>query len=204
MDLKELKDFQLDGIKEISNIGGGHAATVLSQLINKKVMVSVPKVHLVSSEDIPRMIDSNDDIVTGVLLKFLGDLTGRTLLVFPRDQSMLLVDMIMGREEGTTTILTDIEQSAIKEVANIVIGSYLTSLSDFLNMLILPSIPNLVIDVASAVLTSAYLDFSKDKDIVFAVETEFVFPDDQETLNGFLFLLPDPVSLKKLIDFLNG
>ncbi|MDY6787915.1 MAG: chemotaxis protein CheC [candidate division WOR-3 bacterium] len=204
MDLKELKDFQLDGIKEISNIGGGHAATVLSQLINRKVMVSVPKVHLVSSEDIPRMIDSNDDIVTGVLLKFLGDLTGRTLLVFPRDQSMLLVDMIMGREEGATTILTDIEQSAIKEVANIVIGSYLTSLSDFLNMLILPSIPNLVIDVASAVLTSAYLDFSKDKDIVFAVETEFVFPDDQETLNGFLFLLPDPVSLKKLIDFLNG
>lgn len=204
MDLKELKDFQLDGIKEISNIGGGHAATVLSQLINRKVMVTVPKVHLVSSEDIPRMVDSNDDIVTGVLLKFLGDLTGRTLLVFPRDQSMILVDMIMGREEGTTTILTDIEQSAIKEVANIVIGSYLTSLSDFLNMLILPSVPNLVIDVASAVLTSAYLDFSKDKDIVFAVETEFVFPDDQETLNGFLFLLPDPVSLKKLIDFLNG
>ncbi|MFO8062508.1 MAG: chemotaxis protein CheC [bacterium] len=204
MDLKELKDFQLDGIKEISNIGGGHAATVLSQLINRKVMVTVPKVHLVSSEDIPRMIDSNDDIVTGVLLKFLGDLTGRTLLVFPRDQSMLLVDMIMGREEGSTTILTDIEQSAIKEVANIVIGSYLTSLSDFLNMLILPSVPNLVIDVASAVLTSAYLDFSKDKDIVFAVETEFVFPDDQETLNGYLFLLPDPVSLKKLIDFLNG
>lgn len=204
MDLRELKDYQLDGIKEISNIGGGHAATVLSQLINKRVMVSVPKVHLVSSEDIPRIISEDDEIVTGVLLKFLGDLTGRTLLVFPRDQSMLLVDMMMGREEGSTTILTDIEQSAIKEVANIVISSYLTALSDFLNMLILPSVPNLVIDVASAVLTSAYLDFSMDKDIVFCVETEFVFPDEQESLKGFLFLLPDPVSLNKLLEFLNG
>lgn len=204
MDLRELKDYQLDGIKEISNIGGGHAATVLSQLINKRVMVSVPKVHLVSSEDIPRIISEDDEIVTGVLLKFLGDLTGRTLLVFPRDQSMLLVDMMMGREEGSTTILTDIEQSAIKEVANIVISSYLTALSDFLNMLILPSVPNLVIDVASAVLTSAYLDFSMDKDVVFCVETEFEFPDDQESLKGFLFLLPDPVSLNKLLEFLNG
>lgn len=204
MDLRELKDYHLDGIKEISNIGGGHAATVLSQLINKKVMVSVPKVHIVSSEDIYRVIDNEDDIVTGILLKFLGDLTGRTLLIFPRDQSMLLVDMVMAREEGSTSILTDIEQSAIKEVANIVISSYLTALSDFLNMLILPSVPNLVIDVASAVLTSAYIDFSSNKDVLFCVETEFQFPDHNETLKGFLILLPDPMSLKKLLDFLNG
>ncbi|MCK4524714.1 chemotaxis protein CheC [candidate division WOR-3 bacterium] len=204
MDFRELKDYQLDGIKEISNIGGGHSATVLSQLINRRVMVSVPKVHLVSSEDIPRIISEEDEIVTGVLLKFLGDLTGRTLLIFPREQSLLLVDMMMGRKEGSTSVFTDIEQSAIKEVANIVIGSYLTALSDFLNMLILPSVPNLVIDVASAVITSAYLDFSTDKDIVFCVETEFEFPDDRESLKGFLFLLPDPVSMNKLLDFLNG
>ncbi|HAV92037.1 TPA: CheY-P-specific phosphatase CheC [candidate division WOR-3 bacterium] len=203
MDLKDLKDFHLDGIKEISNIGGGHAATVLSQLINRKVMVSVPKVHIISSEDVYRIINNEDEIVTGCLVKFLGDLTGRTLLIFPRDQSMLLVDMVMGKEEGTTTILSEIEQSAIKEVANIVISSYLTALSDFLNMLILPSVPNLVIDVGSAVLTSAYIDFSVNKDIVFCVETEFSFEEDSQNLKGYLILLPDPVSLKKLLDFLN-
>ncbi|MGE3062997.1 MAG: chemotaxis protein CheC [bacterium] len=203
MDLKDLKDFHLDGIKEISNIGGGHAATVLSQLINKKVMVSVPKVHIISSEDVYRIINNEDEIVTGCLMKFLGDLTGRTLLIFPRDQSMLLVDMVMGKEEGTTTILSEIEQSAIKEVANIVISSYLTALSDFLNMLILPSVPNLVIDVGSAVLTSAYIDFAANKDIVFCVETEFSFEEDTQSLKGYLILLPDPVSLKKLLDFLN-
>jgi len=198
-----LKDYHLDGIKEISNIGGGHAATVLSQLINKRVMVSVPKVHIVSSEDVYRIINNEDEIVTGVLLKFLGDLTGRTLLIFPRDQSMLLVDMVMGREEGSTSILTEIEQSAIKEVANIVISSYLTALRDFLNMLILPSVPNLVIDVGSAVMTSAYIDFSSNKDIVFCVETEFNFDEEQQNLKGYLILLPDPISLKKLLEFLN-
>jgi len=203
MDLRDLKDYHLDGIKEISNIGGGHAATVLSQLINKRVMVSVPKVHIVSSEDVYRIINNEDEIVTGVLLKFLGDLTGRTLLIFPRDQSMLLVDMVMGREEGSTSILTEIEQSAIKEVANIVISSYLTALSDFLNMLILPSVPNLVIDVGSAVMTSAYIDFSSNKDIVFCVETEFNFDEEQQNLKGYLILLPDPISLKKLLEFLN-
>jgi len=203
MDLRDLKDYHLDGIKEISNIGGGHAATVLSQLINKRVMVSVPKVHIVSSEDVYRIINNEDEIVTGVLLKFLGDLTGRTLLIFPRDQSMLLVDMVMGREEGSTSILTEIEQSAIKEVANIVISSYLTALRDFLNMLILPSVPNLVIDVGSAVMTSAYIDFSSNKDIVFCVETEFNFDEEQQNLKGYLILLPDPISLKKLLEFLN-
>jgi len=203
MDLRDLKDYHLDGIKEISNIGGGHAATVLSQLINKRVMVSVPKVHIVSSEDVYRIINNEDEIVTGVLLKFLGDLTGRTLLIFPRDQSMLLVDMVMGREEGSTSILTEIEQSAIKEVANIVISSYLTALSDFLNMLILPSVPNLVIDVGSAVMTSAYIDFSSNKDIVFCVETEFNFDEEQQNLKSYLILLPDPISLKKLLEFLN-
>ncbi|MEJ5307631.1 MAG: chemotaxis protein CheC [candidate division WOR-3 bacterium] len=203
IDFNNLKDFHLDGIKEISNIGGGHAATVLSQLVNKRVMVSVPKVHIISSEEIYRIINNQDEIVTGVLVKFLGDLTGRTLLIFPRDESMLLVDMVMGKPVGTTTILSEIEQSAIKEVANIVISSYLTAMSDFLNMLILPSVPNLVIDIGSAVVTSAYIDFSANKDVVFCVETEFTFEDDPHPLKGYLILLPDPISLKKLLDFLN-
>ncbi|MEO0234161.1 MAG: chemotaxis protein CheC [candidate division WOR-3 bacterium] len=203
IDFNNLKDFHLDGIKEISNIGGGHAATVLSQLVNKRVMVSVPKVHIISSEEIYRIINNQDEIVTGVLVKFLGDLTGRTLLIFPRDESMLLVDMVMGKQIGTTTILSEIEQSAIKEVANIVISSYLTAMSDFLNMLILPSVPNLVIDIGSAVVTSAYIDFSANKDVVFCVETEFTFEDDPHPLKGYLILLPDPISLKKLLDFLN-
>lgn len=203
IDFNNLKDFHLDGIKEISNIGGGHAATVLSQLVNKRVMVSVPKVHIISSEEIYRIINNQDEIVTGVLVKFLGDLTGRTLLIFPRDESMLLVDMVMGKPVGTTTILSEIEQSAIKEVANIVISSYLTAMSDFLNMLILPSVPNLVIDIGSAVITSAYIDFSTNKDVVFCVETEFTFEDDPHPLKGYLILLPDPISLKKLLDFLN-
>jgi len=140
-------------------------------------MVSVPKVHIISSEEIYRIINNQDEIVTGVLVKFLGDLTGRTLLIFPRDESMLLVDMVMGKTVGSTTILSEIEQSAIKEVANIVISSYLTAMSDFLNMLILPSVPNLVIDIGSAVITSAYIDFSSNKDVVFCVETEFTFED---------------------------
>uniref|UniRef100_A0A7C3NDW1 Chemotaxis protein CheC n=1 Tax=candidate division WOR-3 bacterium TaxID=2052148 RepID=A0A7C3NDW1_UNCW3 len=203
IDFNNLKDFHLDGIKEISNIGGGHAATVLSQLVNKRVMVSVPKVHIISSEEIYRIINNQDEIVTGVLVKFLGDLTGRTLLIFPRDESMLLVDMVMGKTVGSTTILSEIEQSAIKEVANIVISSYLTAMSDFLNMLILPSVPNLVIDIGSAVITSAYIDFSSNKDVVFCVETEFTFEDDPQPLKGYLILLPDPISLKKLLDFLN-
>ena len=92
------------------------------------------------------------------------------------------------------------EQSGLKEIGNILTSAYLNALSDFMGMMLVPSVPALVIDLAAAVLTTTYLNFGTERDFVFCVETSFRFEDKSETLRGHFLLLPDLASLRAIFD----
>ncbi|OQX56123.1 MAG: hypothetical protein B5M53_03060 [Candidatus Cloacimonas sp. 4484_209] len=199
MDLKKLDARQLDSIKEIANIGSGHAATALSQLTKRKVMVNVPEVKILNVEDLPSLFPEPEEVVVGALINFLGDITGRVLLVFPKNETSLLTNSLLTDENKSPGVFSEYERSYFKEISNIVIGAYITALANFLGFLILPSVPALVVDNALAVLSSAHLDFSKEKDLLFCVETQFFFDGGSTSLHGYLLLLPDAISLEVIL-----
>lgn len=198
-DVRDLKVLQLDALKEVANIGAGHAATALSQLTNRRVMISVPRVNIARLEEVPELLGKPQEVVAAVLMHMLGDLTGRTLLMFPEIVARRLCDMLLRRPLGATTAFDVIEQSCLKEAGNILSGAYMNALSDFMGMLLLPSVPSLVVDLSAAVLTTTYLNFGHDRDFVFCVETELSI-DSEEGLRGHFLLLPDLASLKAIFD----
>jgi chemotaxis protein CheC len=198
-DIRDLKELQLDALKEVENIGAGHAATALSQLTNRRIMISVPKIAVSRLEDVGDQLGEPNEIVAAILLHMLGDLTGRTLLVFPERAAKRLCDLLLGRPAGTTESFGALEQSSLKEAGNILCGAYMNALSSFMGMMLLPSVPSLVIDLSSAVLTSAYLNFGSDRDYVFSVETQFMFVTEDESLRGHFLLVPDFASLRAIL-----
>jgi chemotaxis protein CheC len=187
-DVRDLKELQIDALREVANIGAGHAATALSQLTNRRIMISVPQINIVRLEEVPDLLGSPQDVVAAVLMHMLGDLTGRTLLLFPESVGRRVCDMLLRRPVGTTTAFDALEQSCLKEAGNILAG-----------MLLLPSVPSLVVDLSAAVLTTTYLNFGHERDFVFCVETEFTI-DSGEGLRGDFLLLPDLASLKAIFD----
>ncbi|HTL32451.1 MAG TPA: chemotaxis protein CheC [Kofleriaceae bacterium] len=197
-DLRSLKAIQLDALREVANIGAGHAATALSQMIGETIMISVPTISVSRLEDVPPQVGEPDQPVAAVLMHMLGDLTGRTLLVFPRRTAMRLASLLLRRTLPTDEF-SEMQQSAIKEAGNILSSAYMNALSDFMGMMLLPSPPSLAIDMSTAVLTSAYLQFSDDRDFVFCVESEFLMNDSAERLKGYFLLLPDAASLQAIL-----
>jgi chemotaxis protein CheC len=198
-DIRDLKELQLDALKEVENIGAGHAATALSQMTNRRIMISVPKIQVTRLEDVADLLGDPSEVVAAILLHMLGDLTGRTLLVFPDHSARRLCDLLLRRAPGATTAFGDLEQSSLKEAGNILCGAYMNALSSFMGMMLLPSVPSLVIDSAAAVLTSAYLNFGSDRDYVFCVETQFTFLAEDESLRGHFLLVPDFASLRAIL-----
>jgi chemotaxis protein CheC len=199
-DLSELKELQLDAVREVATIGAGHAATALSQLTERRIMISVPEIEVRRLEEVPEMLDDPEDVVAAVLMRMLGDLTGRTLLVLPDANARLLCDLLTRRSPGTTTSFGELEQSALKEAGNILGGAYMNALSDFMGMMLLPSVPSLVIDQAAAVVSTAIVGFGHDRDFVFCVESDFHFDEAGDRLKGHFLLLPDLASLRAIFD----
>lgn len=199
-DVRDLKELQFDALKEVANIGAGHAATALSQMTNKKIMISVPEVTVTPLEEVPEVLGHPEEVVAAVLMHMMGDLTGRTLLLFPEPSARALCDILLRRPAGTTTEFGVMEQSGIKEVGNILSSAYLNALSDFMGMMLVPSVPSLVVDLSAAVLTSTYLNFGSERDYVFCVESEFQFEGGSSNLKGHFLLLPDLASLRAIFD----
>ncbi|HXY20535.1 MAG TPA: chemotaxis protein CheC [Gemmatimonadales bacterium] len=198
-DIRDLKALQLDALREVENIGAGHAATALSQMTNRRIMITVPQITVTRLEDVAGVLGEPPQVVAAILLHMMGDLTGRTLLVFPEAAARRLCDLLLRRASGTTTEFGALEQSSLKEAGNILCGAFMSALSSFMGMMLLPSVPSLLVDLSSAVITSAYLDFGSERDYVLCLETQFQFEAEADALRGHFLLVPDLASLRAIL-----
>lgn len=193
----DLSPIQLDALREIGNVGAGNSATALSQIINKRIDMNVPKVDLVPIEAVPDLVGGADTIVVGVFLRVYGKAPGNILFLLPRRSAFYLVDTLMGREHGTTQKLDFMDESALMEIGNILSGAYLNAFFNFTHISMLPSIPALAMDMAGAILNIILVQLGQMGDRALVIETEFLAEDDG--INGHFFLVPDPGSLGTLI-----
>jgi len=198
-DLLQLNTMELDALRETANIGAGHAATALSQMTANTIMITVPTITIAALEDVPSRIMPEEEPIVAVLMQMMGDLTGRTLLVFPHPTAIRLSQLMLRRPKVPGAPFGELEQSAIKEAGNILSGAYMNALSEFMGLMLLPSPPSLAIDMSTAVLNTAYLQFGTERDMVVAVETQFFLQGEGEELRGFFLLLPDAASLQVIL-----
>ncbi|MCR4403521.1 MAG: chemotaxis protein CheC [Firmicutes bacterium] len=118
------------------------AASVLSDMIGRKIAMSVPDVCLVAREDISRVAKhSVEEPTVGVRIGLTGDVTGDVILIFPRPSAFRLVDILMGNAPGTTTHLTEIGGSALCEVGNLAGSFFLNSLAEATGLRAMPAPP---------------------------------------------------------------
>lgn len=195
LNLKELSPNQMDALREVGNIGAGHGATALSQLLGKKIMITVPEASILAIKDVPNLVGDPNTLVAGLYLSILGDATGKILLLLPRDSALNLADMLLKQPMGTSMILSEMGHSAIKEAGNILTGAYLSALNEFLGMLLLISVPTLVFDIAGAVL-QVVTQGLEDVNEILCIETQFI--DDKQIISGYFLLIPDNASLRAI------
>src|SRR3989442_10823977 len=117
-DVRDLKEVQIDALREVANIGAGHAAPALSQLTNRKIMISVPQINIVRLEEVPDLLGNPQDLVAAVLMHMLGDLTGRTLLLFPEAVGRRGSDTLLRWPSGTAAAFESLGQPCLHEAGN--------------------------------------------------------------------------------------
>ena len=204
MPFRELNSVQLDTLKEVSNIGMGHAATALSQMIGKRVNLTVPNVTITEISQVPEHLGGAEKMMVGITLQILGDARGSIMLLFPEESAHRLLCSLLGQQEKGL-VMTEVSVSALKEVGNILASAYLSALGNLLNKTLIPSVPLLAYDMAGAVVDHALIDLSQSGDFAMMIETDFGGEPDQDlAIKGHFFLLPDPVTLNIFFSDVGG
>ena len=193
--LEKMSNEYFDVLKEIGNIGAGNATTALAQLMQCKVDMSVPQVKLLEFKEMGEMMGGEEVIMAGIYLGIEGDITGSIMFLLEKQAARHLVDKLMGMQaEGEE--FSEMEFSALKEVGNIITGAYLNSLSSLTNLVIYPSIPDLTVDMAGAILSVPAIQFGELGDKMLLIQTKFF---DEQVLDGYFILVPDMDSYGKIL-----
>ncbi|MBQ9928052.1 MAG: chemotaxis protein CheC [Lachnospiraceae bacterium] len=202
LSMEQITNQYLDVLKELGNIGAGNATTALAQMIGCKVDMSVPQVKLLEFSELGAMVGGEEQLMVGIYLQVEGDIEGSMMFILEKSSAAHLVNKLMCGMLGVTNeeIINhefgEMECSAMKEVGNIITGAYLNALSSLTNLKIYPSIPQLGIDMAGALLSVPAIEFGLFADKILLVQTQF--SDDIE-LDGYFILIPDMESYEKIL-----
>jgi chemotaxis protein CheC len=196
-----LNESQLDALQETGNIGCSHAATAVSQMVNEEVEITVPNIFV---QELPQLkkslrnISGEENKLVGVYLELTDQFLGSILFLFPYSSALVLSDLLMFQPVGTSTELTDMSQSAITEVGNVVVSAYTNALSSFLDTSIMLSPPHYSEQVPDMFLDEITEAIGKDTSHALVFDTKFKGKKNQFT--SYFILLPSPQSLDILYD----
>ncbi|MCQ2538396.1 MAG: chemotaxis protein CheC [Lachnospiraceae bacterium] len=184
-----MDNFEFDVLREIGNIGSGHAATALAKMLNQKIDIKVPQAVVCDFNTLCEMVGGEEKIVIGILLTLDGDVDGMMMFLLDIPSAYGLLRQLMFSDLKDGDELNEMHNSALHEIGNIITGAYLASLSDLTKLKINASIPYMSIDMAAAVLSVPAIEFGKLGDKAVMIETEFDAECGRE-LNGYFLLIP--------------
>jgi chemotaxis protein CheC len=185
-----------DALKEIGNICAGNAATALSQLLNKKIEIKVPDVFFLPIQDVPKFV-GDDKLVAGLVVRILGDIPSFILLIFSQKDALTLSALMTKKNNPPNMVITELERSALKEIGIILANAYLSALSVFVKTGLVPAVPELIIDMADAMVDYVLIELSNVADQALLIKSEF--RESATKVTGNFFLLPNPQGLEILL-----
>lgn len=202
MDEIALSDIQKDALKEIGNICAGNAATALSQLLTKKINIAVPRILFLPIEDVPSVTGGAQSLVVGLVLRVLGDLPSTIIFIFSQKDALMLASLMTGKQPSENSVIGDMERSALKEIGIILTSAYLGALSSFIGMGLVPTVPELIVDMAGAIVDYVLIELSCKYQSALLIESEFREPTT--SIRGHFFIIPNSEGLQAVLRAINN
>ena len=193
----ELSSLELDALKEIGSIGTGNAATALSSMIGKQVRIEVPEVRIMGYNEAIEWIGGPEEITAGVLVKIGGQISGIMLSVQQLDFVNLVLGSMLYKCVEDYDELREMECSALIEVGNIMISTFINALSGLAGINIELPVPAFTVDMQGAIMAVPMAEYGGQSDYIMTIGGDCVCAGKKTPCR--LLLSPEIRSLNYLL-----
>ncbi len=201
MKLKSYEDMnllELDVMKEISSIGTSHAATSLSKLLQKEVRISIPEVSVLGYDETVNRIGDIEELVAATLVQMSNQVNGLMLFIFKLDLANVVLEKLIGVRYDSFEQLDELAYSALEEIGNIIICSYVNAFTQLVGVEIDLSVPSSTLNMLGGILTVPIAEYGYETDKLMYINAEFII--DGRKLSDGLLMLPDLASLNGILE----
>ena len=193
----ELSSLELDTLKEIGSIGTGNAATALSQMLGREVRITLPEVRIMGYNEAIEWIGGPEPITAGVLVGMSGQLSGIMLSVQQLDFVNLVLESMMNKTIEDYMELGEMEHSALTEVGNIMISTFINALSSLAGIEIELTVPAFTVDMQGAIMAVPMAEYGGQSNYIMTIGGNFIC--NGKEIPCRLLLSPDIRSLNFLL-----
>ncbi len=195
--IDQLTSMEIDTLREIGSIGTGNAATALSQMMNKEIRITLPEVRIMEYNEAIEWIGGPEEVTAGVLVKMSNDIGGIMLSVQKLELVNVVLNAMLGQSIDSYDNLTELERSAMVEIGNIMISSFINAMSGLAGLNIKLTVPAFAVDMQGAILTVPMAEYGGMSDYLMSIGGNFVC--DGKEVPCHLILSPDLRSLDFLL-----
>ncbi len=195
---EEMNLQELDVMKEISSIGTSHAATSLSKLLQKEIRISIPEVSILGYEETVERMGQIEELVAATLVQMSNEVNGLMLFVFKLDMMKAVLEKLIGQRYESFEEIDELAYSALEEVGNIIICSYVNAFTQLVGVEIDLSVPSSTVNMLGGILTVPIAEYGYETDKLMYINAEFIM--DGVRLSDGLLMLPDIQSLNCILE----
>jgi chemotaxis protein CheC len=197
----KLSTVQADAIQELGNIGAAHAATTLSQMLGSTIEMSVPAIKVVDLAELGNYM--GEESAAMVAFELQGDIPhgGYVLFYISRESAVRMTNTMLGMTE-TNRPLSEMDESALIEVGNIMVSAFLDATAELLGFVMLPSPPALTIDMAHAAMQSLIAQMQEETNDVLLFSTELTC--EEHKIDSDIIMMPERSTLERIIALLEN
>lgn len=193
-----LDPIQMDVLREIGNIGTGNAVTSLSSMLSRGVNIQVPKVSFLDYNVAVEKMGGPENMMVGIFLSLQKDISGIMMFLLEKDFAHLVLSTLLGMEITTENLMEDeMNVSALREIGNIMAGSYVNAIAQMTNLTLDISVPDICMDMVGAIMSVPAIYFADISDQIMFIENEFECGADK--VKSHILLMPDRTSLGKIL-----
>lgn len=193
----DMNSMEQDVIREVGSIGTGNAASALSGLLGTEVRMMLPTVSVLDFNDAMNAIGNPETIVAAVLVGMKGDVSGIMLFILKMDLINNILGILLGNHIEQYEQLSEMDVSALNEVGNIMISSYVNALSTLAGVDIGLSVPEITVNMLGGIMSVPMAELGYQTDKLMMIRGKFILQG--ETLDSDLLMLPDIDSLNYLM-----
>ena len=193
--MRELTEMQLGALREMGNIGAGNAATALSQLLSLKIDITVPGVRVIPLESVNTLGDLGE-VRLALYLRAEGETPGKAIFLMSTQCGEFIAKALLRTDKSPDLFNDEIARSAIMEVGNVLVSSFLVALTNFSGIYMKSSVPALSVDMLGAMLQGIFVDSEEVGDTVLIIDTQF---SGKSLIDGQFLFIPDGDALDRLL-----
>jgi chemotaxis protein CheC len=175
---------------QMVNRGVSKAISGLSDMVGKPIELTDFSLKRMLVRQIPDLFGGPEALMVGVYLQSTGDSEGHMIVGYEPEIACKLIGLVLGQSPESVLNLSEMEQSVLGEIGNVMGSFFLNTLADGTGVRLLPSPPAVMTDMAGAILDVPLAYTLSQGDYTYIVTATFSAPDG--VIDGKFIVMPVP------------